>query len=73
MRAKWTAGLAAVLFVLAVLALTPVGNAARSLIALNGVEVDAIHASPQAMAGGVKGQPLANQRAPKVKRRPKPL
>jgi hypothetical protein len=47
MNGKWTAGLMAVLFALAVLAVTPVGNSAKSLFAFatNSDRVDGIHAA----------------------------
>ena len=53
MKAKWTAALAAVLFVLAVLAVSPVGNSARQLLVPNADKVDGIHASRTPHAGAL--------------------
>ena len=51
MRAKWTAAFTVVLCVLAVLAVSPVGNSARGLFAANSDKVDGIHASRVPKAG----------------------
>jgi hypothetical protein len=51
MKGKWTAAFGAVLFVLAVLAVTPVANSAKGLFATNADRVDGIHASRTAKAG----------------------
>lgn len=53
MKGKWTAAFAAVLLALAVLALTPAGNSAKSLFVPNADKVDGIHASKKAKAGAL--------------------
>ena len=55
MNGKWTAALTAVLFALAVLAVTPVGNSAKSLLvfAKNSDRVDGIHAAKTPKAGAL--------------------